>query len=689
MYIKSIELENFRQFKGKQSIDFSIEEDKTVTVILGQNTGGKTTLVRAFAWCLYGGTPEEMGFKKNSLLLNTEIQVDMEKDKSQTESTVKVSLVVNSVHGLSEDSEDKNALHQYRIERSQKYYKDSKNQVFAAKEQKMVIYSQKMQGDSIDPSDNEEMIQDKKRINEIINSIMPKELSEYFFYWGEKIENIGKKTDIDKAIEIFTGLDVYSHAVKHVATARDNLTNAIVISSGKANLHELLEKKKREETRLSGLERQLQTAKDGLKYYQEQKDKADQEYFQIRDEEKQVERRKELLSDKNRLEAKSEIKNGQFLKQFNNKKSSIFFVQKKASELLDMVKENQNEKQDIGWSNITVSAINEILEKGVCVCGRKLSDHPEAIKHLKEQEAYALPNALGGYISKIESIYTYASKDAFNYVEQLKNDYVEYDEVMNEIKSVESELEDLARQNIDPEEFERRKQNRIQAEENLGQAHNKKGAIEEQINQAKDNIKNLAKEIDAESAKENRGQLLRARKKLAERVLETIKKQKNEQSEEMRNELRSYTQNYLNQIYKGKRFIEITNGFRIKVKNEVNGIMRENETSPGLETVKNFAFVAALITIAKDVAAKKNESSADSEGASEPYPLVLDAPFSQTDEEHVLNICKLITQVAEQTILVMMEKDWNIANRILGSSVGKYYVINKKSETYSVIGSGV
>lgn len=57
MLLKGIVLENFRQYKGTQMIKFSTDKENNVTVIIGQNTGGKTTLVRAFIWALYGENP--------------------------------------------------------------------------------------------------------------------------------------------------------------------------------------------------------------------------------------------------------------------------------------------------------------------------------------------------------------------------------------------------------------------------------------------------------------------------------------------------------------------------------------------------------------------------------------------------------------------------------------------------------
>ena len=62
MLIKSIELSNFKIFSGNHTVDFSTDEEKNVTVIMGDNGAGKTTFAQAFSWCLYGKTT----FKKSN-----------------------------------------------------------------------------------------------------------------------------------------------------------------------------------------------------------------------------------------------------------------------------------------------------------------------------------------------------------------------------------------------------------------------------------------------------------------------------------------------------------------------------------------------------------------------------------------------------------------------------------------------
>ena len=52
--ISSIEMTNYRQYQGNQTLDFSFDKNKNVSIILGQNGAGKSNLLNALTWCFYG-----------------------------------------------------------------------------------------------------------------------------------------------------------------------------------------------------------------------------------------------------------------------------------------------------------------------------------------------------------------------------------------------------------------------------------------------------------------------------------------------------------------------------------------------------------------------------------------------------------------------------------------------------------
>jgi len=60
MYIKEIELNNFRIYKGRNKIRLLPEKDKNIIVVSGKNGYGKTTFLMSLVWCLYGKQMEKV-----------------------------------------------------------------------------------------------------------------------------------------------------------------------------------------------------------------------------------------------------------------------------------------------------------------------------------------------------------------------------------------------------------------------------------------------------------------------------------------------------------------------------------------------------------------------------------------------------------------------------------------------------
>ena len=65
MKLERITLENFRQYFGKQRLEFSRDPQKNVTVIHGVNGAGKTSMFLAINWCLYGKSYENVKVIEN------------------------------------------------------------------------------------------------------------------------------------------------------------------------------------------------------------------------------------------------------------------------------------------------------------------------------------------------------------------------------------------------------------------------------------------------------------------------------------------------------------------------------------------------------------------------------------------------------------------------------------------------
>jgi len=135
--------------------------------------------------------------------------------------------------------------------------------------------------------------------------------------------------------------------------------------------------------------------------------------------------------------------------------------------------------------------------------------------------------------------------------------------------------------------------------------------------------------------------------------------------------LKSINENF-KLMYHGSRKIIMEDNYKITPVLIDDGV--ELAKSEGLETVTNFSFIMGLVELAKD---RANKIKDEEQKVTEPYPIVMDAPFSNTDITHIENITARLPEVAEQVIIFIMDKDWNYARTKLEPKLGSKYTIDK------------
>ncbi|MDE0496314.1 MAG: AAA family ATPase [Acidimicrobiaceae bacterium] len=72
-----VEVENWRPFRGHSSMDFASTGNRPITLVFGKNGGGKTSLLTAVYWCLYGAMDLEEGKGDQNLVNDHAVQEAM------------------------------------------------------------------------------------------------------------------------------------------------------------------------------------------------------------------------------------------------------------------------------------------------------------------------------------------------------------------------------------------------------------------------------------------------------------------------------------------------------------------------------------------------------------------------------------------------------------------------------------
>lgn len=252
---------------------------------------------------------------------------------------------------------------------------------------------------------------------------------------------------------------------------------------------------------------------------------------------------------------------------------------------------------------------------------------------------------------------------------------VEIDDIKNEIKHLEKEIVNVGKLEDVKNKYDHAEEKLLEYQRKLGQQDAEYKRNENQISICE---RNKMKLMNQNKKYEKQVKEI----SLARSVLESFIKDDEEDKIKLKNSLEKHVNDNFNEIYNGNRIIRIDESYHAIPYNMVDNKWIASETSPGLETVKNFAFICGLVQCAKD---KIVESEDYHDQYKNDYPLVLDAPFSQADEKHIPAISQLISKNAEQIILVVMKKDWNYAQNILSDKVGKQYKLIKETETKTVV----
>ena len=654
MLLQSITLENFRQYKGLQTINFSTDKNENVTVILGQNTNGKTTLVQSFIWCLYGKTEF-----KDKEILNAEVKDDIISGRlNGANAGIRIKLT----------HDDKN----YLIERKENYSVGSPKKLVGS--QSFKIYEGDSAGNYF-PIDNT-----KDEYSIIIKGIMPENLAEYFFFWGERIEKLSEKKSLSEAVQQIIGLDTINNAIKHLSTAIKRMTNEGVSGSS----DEIIEGYRRQEKLIEKQREQILLQIESQEKNRDYNDEMAKKYFAelTTSENKDLQKKQNEFKEKtNRLNQATKdlgAAKDKFNKYLNDPANYIYYYSNDlATKAVQILKDNP--EPIIGWNYIDLNAINEILERGKCICGREFEKDDDVYKHLIGQRNVVAPNVVGGVINSF--IEAHERRPTFNerYYDLIHDEYRKISELNDEIVDLQYDVDALNKAITNKTDLQLVSKRYNDAQAKSREAHAALGRLNQELNQKDAEATRIQNNIQSQMAK-NKKYLKQARQiEFAKQVLDSFNKDYENGKSELKERLVLYVNQNFDEVYSGERRIVIDDSYNAVAVNKVGERWIKSETSPGLETVKNFAFITGLVKCAKDKIFTDYENKDQTN--TNVYPLVLDAPFSQADENHVPAISKLISDNAEQIILVVMEKDWNYAKDILDDKVGRFYRLEKLTET--------
>ena len=657
MRLQSIELTNFRQFKDEK-IQFAIDKNQNVTLIMGDNGSGKTSLAQAFFWCFYGTNSFQDKILLNRLVANNMIPNQKE-------------MVCVRVY-LEHKQEE------YCVVRQQEYTKQY-NDSLKPQNSILAISKKDKNGNRMWLGTGKTESLKNIELTNTINDIMPQDLSKYFFFDGEKIETLSKEissgrksNNFVEAVNSLTGLKATRNALNHL---NPKLKGSVIgkledeyIGGSDRRIAELTEEIKRLKSEWQSADDDINSADESIKsndlYIEELENK-----IKTYAEAENLQRTKTIRQ--NELKEHKWRKYQSLSRIYDNLNRDNLFdrfiCEWPVKEALVILSNSDVSGKDI--PKLHGDTIKYLLKQKQCICGTILEENSKEWKVLENLINYLPPESIstsiGNFIKRMKDKYqekVYLLNDARSDFASILTLDEQISQCLEEIDEIDKKLngKDVSR--------EVNKLNKLisTTKINTVQLRNNKSALEKRIGGFSVSIQSKETERDTLAKKSSQNASIALAKKYAEALYDKFNVEYKAKEIKTKANLQAYINENFKKFFNGSITLQIDDNYAVKV--SVNDKFNSLETSTAQGIAVIFAFLAAIIRIAKE------------NSANETYPVVMDAPLSTLDNQRIKIVCDTLPQIADQVIIFIKDTDGKVAEQYFGNAIGRRLTFDKISD---------
>jgi DNA sulfur modification protein DndD len=376
--------ENFRLLRDLE-LDFSGDPARKLTVIRAANETGKTTILHALQWCLYG----------DAALPNKGVDFRLHPIDWDTSASGRVPITATVEFEVTKHNRIQGGLREsrkkYRIIRSA--FEDLEGTSWTRAVSTVRLYA--LHGSGAEPIDAPEAL---------INEELPPELREVFFTDGDRalsfIESdvaVSTKRDrVLRAIRSLLGLGLIEESTKHVRKAAADVNRQARMIGGNTDLTRVAERLERLETAGATLEAELADANQQFMTFDEHLREVDRKIDETLRKGDRERLRRDLETAK-----KAIVRLDERLLSANKEHSALFRKEALARDVLAPILDRSfsllKDLHDKGKiPSATIPVLQERLATSLCICGESLADdggdssrRREHVQHLIEESEKA------------------------------------------------------------------------------------------------------------------------------------------------------------------------------------------------------------------------------------------------------------------------------------------------------------
>lgn len=665
MILERLTLENFRQFRGRQELLFSDLRERNVTIVHAENGFGKTTILKALLWGLYG---------REGLMGPDGREEDFEKpDRILHE-------------GLAQWSSDPNSIAAtVRIT----FKHDSDRYILT---RQLTLAQQKLQKQ---PALTLEVMRDGQtytldRPQQRINAIIPYGISGLLFFNGERINHLAMEknsSQVTAAIHQMLGLRLLRTTIDDLRhqNVRGKLSNELRDATSDEK-RELMKRFSKLEALMRELEENRRQTLANLESTEAELDTVDNKLVANREAHNLQTRRAHLTLERTQLIGRREDITRRLSKLISEDGYTLF-VAGLISRGREIVARLRSEGKIP--ARVLNTFLQELLESGICICTRSLDEGtPErvAVENLLtiagDQNFNNAVGALDHAIGLVEGV-------ALQAQEQLRQLNSERLELAREIRNRDEEIEEI-HQNLggkDDEEVQQLEEKRKRLEIDRDTMNTEKGRISSQIEAAELEMKSLQNQIRQIEDKEEAAARAQRRVDAVDDCVAILEGILEAETRDLRPVLNEEIDSHFRKIIDRVYWVELAEDYTLHIRKRLAGGAGDQEPdkidvalSTGQRTVASLVFIASLVALAK----RRSEIPTILKGLSgSVYPVAIDSPFGSLSIFRQ-GVARYIPELAPQILLLVSPEQYNgqVESELTESGrVGKRYYLTYHGPT--------
>ncbi|MBG1264845.1 AAA family ATPase [Nostoc commune] len=647
MKLTSIKLCNFRSFYGMTpEMILAGGDAQNTTIIHGNNGSGKTSLLNAFTWVLYDKF--SAAFASIEQLVNKRAIAETQKGQA-VECWVEIGW----------EHEGK----RYRVKRACRGYKNEGD--FDAGKTQLTMWVGADDGKWNIPI---------QQPDDIINQILPATLHQYFFFDGERIEEIvrsDKKAEIAEATKIFLGVEVINRSIRHLGDAKKTLENELK-AIGDSETKQLLrqqEKIERERERISKRQTEI---KEELEYQQTFKKETSNRLRELSAAKELQERWQDLESQKvtNQEEYK---KTKEALKKVISARGYTVLLSETTAQFRGII--NDLKQRGELTSGISREFVNDLLNSQRCICGAELHEGNHSHTHVTTWLNKAGSSAVEETAIRMSAQVDEIDKQAIGFWEEVDREQTRINQLRQSISQIEGDLDNIQeRLRKDANEEISSLQKRLdEIESKIDELNREQGANQQQIAQLTTEIEGLNKQIAKQKLNEDKQTLAQRRINATQDAIERLTEVKNRQEQQFRLQLEKRVQEIFMEISVTPYIPKISDKYELTLVENTTGIEAPVAASTGENQILSLSFIASIIDKVREWSEKRKMMMIPD---SSTFPIVMDSPFGSLDESSRRHIAKTIPQLANQLIVLVTKTQWRgEVETEMTHRIGREYVL--------------